>query len=147
MSLVYFASTGSDFALFLPTITATFPNYDWYSSQSPRPFAHFLCQLHPPTSYENLWPCLETMETSRPCICPLLAPLNYLSCFICQPGLHIQYTLSLVAHIVLYLPSGRTTDANRRFNWICGKTFCRALFHSNCRCTMVAAGGNYSPRM
>lgn len=35
--------------------------------------------------------------------------------------------------------------ANRRSNWICGKTFCQALFHANCRNAASAAGANYSP--
>ena len=85
--------------------TVIFPIYHWYSwCLRPSHLLTFPANYGPPTSYENLWPCLETTETSGPSVCPLLVPLNYLSAG--MPGLHILYTVCMrVCLLMLYCTS------------------------------------------
>lgn len=62
--------------------------------------------VHPPVMkiYGHVWRPWRLITISRrnsgPSICRLRAPLNYLSCLILQPRLHIRCTICVLAHTV-----------------------------------------------
>lgn len=97
-----------------------------------QPFAQtFSANCSPPTSYENLWACLETMDTSGQSVCPRASAFE-LSILFYLPAWRAHTEHSLRACSYCIGPSRRTSHTNRSFNRIHGKTFCQALFHSNC---------------
>lgn len=104
--------------------TVVFPIFHWYSwCLSPSHLLTFCANYGPPTSYENLWRCLETTgthynikenrqtkRTSFPCIFELSVLLR-----------------PLVLHVLSTMCRYATSAGGGRFNRTCGDTFCLAL--------------------
>lgn len=142
-----FGSTGNLFAqspFHIPHLSLIFT--------VPEPFACFLGQLR---STHQLWKFMAMFGDYRDRRTKRVSSARTfeLSILLYPPAWPAHTVHSLIARLLmLYCTSavGGQLTHNRRFNQMCGNTFCQALCHGNYRygeelCMISAAGGNYSP--